>query len=319
MTSAREPETLAERQGRLLRRIQHLAGEKLRVDVAGPAMFADSGGTESPEQVWQQRLDHLETERVEAERDALLAGVDRGWIDDARELGSRSITAADRAVVRQHPDRATGIQEFYIEMLEVDVWHLERMAGLDAARTDRIGTGRWSFDDNPDAQRQFYTNMFRHHQRITVLAAAAQITSIEGEQLWGASVEGIRRMQTAAIAHLGEAALAQEWNSYARPDPMLRVPPYVPQDPMTGTPTAPTLVVPPSPRKMLIDANAALRTQFVETALHRAEPVDLAAEGIAITTFVDAALADDGELVWEPDNDPPPGRVREGAERTPEL
>ncbi|MFE7718584.1 hypothetical protein ACFU44_06030 [Nocardia rhizosphaerihabitans] len=319
MTSSGEPESLAARQGRLLRRIQALAAEQHRLTAAGPEMFADSGGIDPPQQVWQQRLDHLEKERIEAEHDALLAGVDRGWIDDARELGARATTAPDRAVTRQHPDRATGAQEFYLGMLEIDLWHLERMAGLDAARTDRIATGRWSFDDPPEAQHQFYANMFRYHQRVTVLAAAAQITRHEGELLWGASVEGIRRAHTAAIGHLDETALATAWNSYATADPMLRVPPYVPTE-ATSTPSASTLAVPPTPRQMLLAANAALRSEFVAASLASAEPVEPTGNGVTITTAVDAALREGHELAWDSDTDVPPQREA-GIEvnRTPEL
>lgn len=319
MTSSDEPESLAARQGRLLRRIQALATEQHGVAAAGPEMFVDSGGVDPPQLVWQQRLDHLEEERVEAEHEALLAGVDRGWIDDARELGARARTAPDRAVTRQHPDRATGAQEFYLGMLEIDLWHMERMAALDAERTDRIATGRWSFDDPPQAQHQFYANMFRHYQRVTVLAAAAQITRHEGELLWGANVEGIRRAHTAAIGHLDETALAAAWNSYAVADPMLRVPPYVPTE-AAGAPSASTLAVPPTPRQMLLDANAALRSEFVAASLAAADPVEPTGNGVTITTAVDAALRGDLELVWDVDTDSPPQREA-GIEvnRTPEL
>ncbi|MFI5501043.1 hypothetical protein ACIA5E_18450 [Nocardia asteroides] len=304
MTSSHEPETAAARQGRLLLRIQSLATEQRRLTDTGPSMFADSGGAEPPEMVWQQRLDHLAHELVETEHQAQVAGVDRGWIDDARELGSRAATTPERSVVRQHPDRATEVQEFYLGMLEVDLWHLERMAGLDAARTDRIATGRWSFDDPPQAQHQFYANMFRHHERITVLAAAAQITRTEGELIWGRCVEGIRRAHIVAVSHLDETALAGAWNTYAQPDPMLRVPPYVPHDPLTNTPTSPTLVVPPSPRQMLTDATAALRAEFVAASLAQADPID---QGAVISAAVDAALPTDHELSWEPDPTSAPG------------
>ncbi|MEU3010116.1 hypothetical protein [Nocardia asteroides] len=318
MTNSDEPESVAARQGRLLRRIQALATEQHRVTETGPAMFADSGGIDPPELVWQQRLDHLEADRVQAEHEALLAGVDRGWIEDARELGARATEAPERAVTRQHPERATGAQEFYLGMLEIDLWHLERMAGLDAARTDRIATGRWSFDDPPGAQHQFYGNMFAYQERITVLAAAAQITRAEGEQLWGASVEGLRRAHAAAIGHLDETELAAAWNSYAVADPMLRVPPYVVAE-ATATPSVSRLAVPPTPRQMLLDANAALRSEFVAASLaaeyEAAEPA-----GTSITSAVDAALRGDHELAWDADPPAPPQRET-GSEvnRTTEL
>ncbi|MFD5179420.1 hypothetical protein ACFWM1_26675 [Nocardia sp. NPDC058379] len=315
MTSSGEPESLATQQGRLLRRIQALAAEQHRVAEAGPAMFADSGGVDPPALVWQQRLDHLGKDRVQAEHEALLAGVDRGWIEDARELGARATEAPERAVTRQHPERATGAQEFYLGMLEIDLWHLERMASLDAARTDRIATGRWSFDAPPEAQHQFYANMFTYQQRVTVLAAAAQLTRGEGELIWGASVEGLRRGHIAAIGHLDETALAAAWNAYAAPDPMLRVPPYVPTV-ATGTPSA----VPPTPREMLLNADTALRSEFVAASLAAAAAEEAESSGTAITSAVDAALRGDHELGWATDTDTPPQREA-GSEvnRAPEI
>ncbi|MFD4429810.1 hypothetical protein [Nocardia sp. NPDC058497] len=303
MSRPNPPGTPPGQPGSLLRRIQVLAAEQRQIEAAGPSMFLDSGGVDPPKEVWQQRLDNLEAERGAAEREALLAGVDQGWIEDARELGFRSATAPERAAVRQHPDRATGSQEFFLEMLEVDLWHLERMAAMDADRTHRLATGRWSFTDDPATQRQFYENMHMRQQRVQILAAAAQVTATEGQQLWGASVEGIRRVHTVAIAALDDATLAREWNGYAAADPGLRVPPYVPQDPITGAPTSPPLAMPPPPSAMITTARSALHAQFVETALDRAASTT---EAAAIAASVDAALGPRSELGWEPERGPQP-------------
>ncbi|MGW5440555.1 hypothetical protein [Nocardia asteroides] len=303
MTRPNAPGTPSGQPGSLLRRIQVLAAEQRQIEALGSSMFLDSGGVEEPKAVWQQRLDNLEAERGTAEREALLAGVDQGWIEDARELGFRSASAPERTAVRQHPDRATGAQEFFLEMLEVDLWHLERMAAMDAARTARLVTGRWSLTDDPVTQRQFYDNMRLRHQRLAVLAAAAQVTEIEGQRLWGAAVEGIRRVHTVAIAALDEATLAREWNGYAAADPGLRVPPYVPRDPSTGAPSSAQLALPPSPPEMVTAAWSALRAQFVETALDRAASTT---EAAAIAASVDAALGPCGELGWEPELGPQP-------------
>ncbi|MEV0768524.1 hypothetical protein [Nocardia salmonicida] len=320
MTSGQEPvDSVAQWQGTVLRRIQYLAAEHRRITEAGPQMFED-GISGDRQDVWNDRLEQLTVQREQAEYAALVGGVDPGWVVDARELGHRSATTPDRSVVRQHPARADAAQEFYLDMLELDLWKLERMASLEAARLDRITTGRWTADRDPIAVAQFSDNMAALHTRVTVLAAAARLTPSEGDSLWGSDVEGIRRVHAASFAADDEQTLAQKWNSYAHADPALAVPPYIPRDPETGNPADTASVVPPTPRKMLADATSALRAQFVDTALRSAQSHDLAAESIAITAGVDAALGDDTELAWEPDPDSIPFHTNEsGAARTPDL
>ncbi|WP_280222102.1 hypothetical protein [Nocardia neocaledoniensis] len=315
-TSAPGPgESVTQWQGRILRRIQQLAAQHREVTDAGPAMFDDgvSGGSE---QVWNERLELLTVQREHAEYTALLGGVDPGWVVDARELGQRGADAPKPGVVRQHPARANQAQEFYLDMLELDLWTMERMAGLEAARMDRIATGRWAFDTDPIAVAQFADNMTALHTRVTVLAAAAQLTPAEGGSLWGSSVEGIRRVHAVTFAAYTEQDLARAWNGYARADPALAVPPYVPRGPDVGA----ALLEPPTPRTMIADATSALRSQLVDTAIRQADPIDLAAESTAITAVVDAALGEDKAWSWEPDPDPVPGPVGEiGPDRGPDL
>ncbi|MFD4351548.1 hypothetical protein ACFWPX_03265 [Nocardia sp. NPDC058518] len=311
-------ESISQRHGQLLRRVQNVAAQLREVTDAGPAMF-DDGVSGDSQLVWQERIETLGVEGDHAEFEAMLEGVDPGWVVDARELGHRGASSPSRHVVRQHPARANEAQEFYLDMLEVDLWNLERMASLEASRVHRITTGRWTLDRDPIAAAQFADNMTALHTRITVLAAAAQLTAPEGDSLWGSSVEGIRRVHAVTFAAHDDQTLAQQWNGYARADPALAVPPYVPRDPETGNPTDTAMVAPPTPRKMLADATSALRVQVVDTAIRNSASTDLAAESAAITAVVDAALGDDQAWTWEPDHDPAPGQVREiSTDRGPE-
>ncbi|MGW5922161.1 hypothetical protein ACWFPY_24490 [Nocardia fluminea] len=319
MTSAHEPgESMSQRHGALLRRVQKVAAQLREVMDAGPGMF-DDGVSGDSQLVWSERVEMLGVEREHAEFEALLGGVDPGWVADARELGQRGTSSPSHHVVRSHPARANEAQEFYLDMLELDLWSLERMASLEASRMDRIATGRWSFDRDPIGMAQFADNMAALHNRVTVLAAAAQLTPAEGDSLWGASVEGIRRVHAATFAAYNEHTLLQEWNSYALANPALAVPPYVPREPDTGTPTDIVTVVPPTPSQMLADASKAVRVQYVDTALRNTESDDLEPESAAITSSVNAALRGDNELVWESDHDPLRGPINEvGHERAPE-
>ncbi|MFI8974174.1 hypothetical protein ACIGO9_14905 [Nocardia asteroides] len=307
-------EAVAQWQGDALRRIQHLAAEHRRVSEAGPDMFED-GISADREKVWRDRLELVNAEREHAEYAALLGGVNPDWVNHARDLGYRGEEGPARTVVRQHPERADGAQEFYLDMLGLDLWQLERMASLEAARLDRIETGRWSFGRDPLGAARFAENMHALHARASVLAAAARLTSHEGENLWGASVAGIRRVHTVSIQAYDDLALAQEWNRYARADPEPVVPLYVAPTTTAGG------AVPPTPHQMLTDARTALRTEIIDAAIRSAEPSDPAAESTAITAVVDAALREDHQLMWEeptsePRTDRGPGA---GKDFAPEL
>ncbi|MGS2811565.1 hypothetical protein [Nocardia sp. MW-W600-9] len=86
MTSAHEP-SMSQRHGELLRRVQNMAAQLREVTDAGPAMF-DDGVSADSQLVWTERLETLRIESEHAEFEAMLEGVDPGWVLDARELGS---------------------------------------------------------------------------------------------------------------------------------------------------------------------------------------------------------------------------------------
>jgi hypothetical protein len=291
------PQTVVEWQAQLLRRIQHLAGEHTRVLGAGYEKFDGADSDADPQTAWQAHLEFLDVQREQAEQAALLAGVEAAWIDDARELGSRGTRVPQRAPARQNPSRDNAAQEFYIDMLGLDLWHLERMAGLSAACEDRIATGRWSFGTDPIAARRFAQNMALCYERVTALAHAAQITATEADVLWGVDAEGVRRLHAVTVATYDELTLVNEWNSYAIASPDLAVPPYIPTDPATGTPVAGGEVTAPTPQQMIAAAAACLRAEFVDAAVSREGEFDLVADPAAITEAVDAALPD-GDATW---------------------
>lgn len=304
-----EPDEVLRWHGEVLRRVQALAAEHQRVTRAGPQLF-DDGGPGDPRQVWNERVAILTMEREHAELTALLGGVDPDWVIHARELGARSVDDPARTAIRAHPPRADAGAQFFLDMLELDQWKLERMASLEAARIDRVRASRWTLPTDPVGQARFAENMQVLHTRITSLAAAARLTPAEGELLWGASVEGIRRVHAAALEKFSDHELAQEWALHAHAEPEMPVPPYVPHDPDTGMPTDAAMAIPPTPRQMLADAISAQRLQAVDTAIRGTEPqADIAREGTAVTALVDAALPAPNELGdqlgWDPETDPP--------------
>ncbi|MEV6140495.1 hypothetical protein AB0L63_31535 [Nocardia sp. NPDC051990] len=303
------PRTVVQWQAQLLLRIRLLSAEHTRIQDAGWENFEALTADGDPQQAWQTHLDGLEAEREQAEQTALTAGIEPAWIEDARELGIQSTRPRVDAGVRQNPVRDNAAQDFYVDMLSLDLWHLERMAGLSAARAARVATGRWSFAVNPIAATQFAQNMQLYHERVTALAHAAQITSTEADELWGPVAEGTRRDHAVNLATYDELTLVNEWNSYATVRTDQAIPPYVPTDLDTGIPIAGAQVIPPTPQQMIAAATASLRAEFVDAAINSpvsefgrdAEPTAVT-EPTAISEAIDAALPE-GAYSWDSEPD----------------
>lgn len=262
------PETVEQWQARTLLTIGHLAAEHARILDAGWTGFdaVDDGG---PEAAWQQHLEALDGERERLEQTALSAGVDPELIADAAALGRQRTRPRVDAATRElsspaRDDAATG---FYVDMLVVDLWRLERMAAIAAARSERIATGRYSFGTDPLTEARFAANMDLYHQRVTALATAAHITPTEAEELWGSGAEPVRRQHAIHLDGYDELTLIQEWKTHARPTRELASPPYIPPDPAVGDPTAEPSARPPTPQQMISAAEASRRSEFLDTAL----------------------------------------------------
>lgn len=295
------PQTVVEWQAQLLLRVRLLAAEHSRVLAAGWENFEAIDG--DARTAWQAHLDGLEAQREQTEQTALTAGVEPAWIADARELGIRSTHPPAQLSARQTPLRDNAAQDFYMDMMMLDLWHLERMAGVEAVRADRIATGRWSFGANPIAARQFVQNMHLRHQRVIALAHAAEITATEAEHLWGPDAEGTGRGHVIVASSYDELSLAKEWNSYAAPSRELAIPPYIPDIPDgSAAPTA-HAVAPPTPQQMITAASASLRAEFVDAALHRDTVLELETAPTVISAAVNAALPSP-DTTWAHEPDP---------------
>lgn len=279
------PQPVVAWQAQLLRRIQSLAAEHSRVQRAGWHEVDPVDGDQQT--AWQVQLDWLDSQREHAEQTALSAGVKPTMIEDARELGRRGAQPQARERTRQPPTRDSAAEGFYLDMLGLDLWHLERMAGLAAARDERISTGRWSFGSDPIAAAHFGQNMRLRHQRITVLAAAAHLDAAEADLMWGPGTRGERRRHAVTLSAYDELTLAQEWKSYAHANPDLVVPPYIPT--AGGTPTAGPGATPPGPDELIADARALLHTGSLISSAHTGFG-DQPGISRAITAAVDTAL-----------------------------
>ncbi|WP_216917771.1 hypothetical protein [Nocardia noduli] len=285
--SGRLRESVVQWQAQLLTRIRLLTGEHTRILDAGWEGFEPLDPDGDAESAWRAHLDALTGEREHAEQTALSAGVRQEWIADAVALGENSALPRVDALSRQDsmPWRDDAAQSFFMDMLGLDLWHLERMAALAAERGDRIATGRWSYGTNPMSEKQFAQNMALRHERVIALAHAAQITDGEAAELWGDGAEPFRRDHAVRLEIRDELSVAQAWHSYSKPSTELAVPPYVPVDPATGTPIEGAHVLPPTPQQMIDAATATLRAEFIDAAL-----TDTTAALGAISAAVDDAL-----------------------------
>ncbi|WP_280453488.1 hypothetical protein [Nocardia cyriacigeorgica] len=257
--------------GQLLRNIHILSAHHARLQALPVTPTGDESRDEEQATTHVAAVNAVEGLLEQTEQTALSAGIPAVWIADMRELGARGARPAPapepgaQSPVSAVPVRDGASQQFYLEMLDLDVWHLERMAGVAAARAVRIATGRWSIGTDPDAEGRFAEAMARRWERVNALAHAAELTDTEADNLWGAGADGIRRFHAGALNTWTEATLAQAWSDYAHSTPDLAIPPYVPTDPravtQAGSPIAPT------PQEMIAAASAALRSTFIDNAV----------------------------------------------------
>ncbi|WP_433664657.1 hypothetical protein ACQPW1_22455 [Nocardia sp. CA-128927] len=294
---------IAQQQARLLRQIQHLAGEHTRITGLGYEGYDSTDG--DPRAEWSAHLDGLTAEREAAETAAFEAGVPQVSIEDTRELGFRMGRPA-----RQGEQGAPSVplpneaSSFLVDMLRVELAHLQRMAMLAAAVQDRIVTGRSTIPLDPAAWAHMQANMAVKYQRATALANAAGLTAAEGRHLWDLDSPTWEHMHASTVATYSEAQLVAQWRTVARPSPEMPLPPYVGVG-LDGAPLTQAEALPPTPQEMISHAAAAIRTDFIDMAI---DP-----EG-QISAAIDAALpADNGE---NRGSDPAGATLMNGASET---
>ncbi|MFE3444967.1 hypothetical protein ACFXNW_18200 [Nocardia sp. NPDC059180] len=144
------------------------------------------------------------------------------------------------------PIRDESAKQFLVEMLSLELWHLERMAFLAATCADRIPRSRWTIHVGAALERRFDAAMVRRWERANALARAAELTAAEADALWGAGAEGVRRIHAVAVGGWTERILIQEWIDYATTasDPTTP-PPAAARSHSTGRACAPISPIPP--------------------------------------------------------------------------
>ncbi|MGW0052620.1 hypothetical protein [Nocardia nova] len=312
MTNPGSGVSLEQWQAKLLARIDRLARTYALVQARGFDGYDGSDAT--PEREWRSHLDALEAERESIEQLAIELGIPPQWVERARTNGTEAAqmplpaagiahTGANSSPEAGMPGVASASKQLFIDMAVVDVWHVHRMALLSAARDARLNAGRLGLGADPVADMQFHRNMNLHHQRAAGLSDAAQLSAPEVDALWNSpQVHTARRQAVEQINRWDDLHLEFEWRRYTQPvtDPVL--PPYIPVDPDTGTPTTHAQVHPPDPGELIARAAAALGIDPDRTdrlPIHHA-------------TAVDIALPETTARDWNPDPipTPPPSATR---------
>lgn len=286
------PQTVADWQAQLLRRIHRLASEYTRVYAQGPQDYDGHDLDSDAESGWRAHLDVLEAAREHAEQVAVTAGVHPSEVDDARQRGLFGLAPPQQPPVREGIDRVGPMQEFAFDMLGVDLWHLERMASLHVTWAHRMSLGCTELHAGPTATKTFHDNMGLRAERITALAHTLQVTDAEATVLWGPGATSMRYWHAAAHHHATDLDLAAEWHTYSRPTTELATPPYVPD--LDG---AALQFTAPTPAMMIDTATATLHTEILPTTQESAAPSRT--EHTAVTEAVDAVLL--GDRTWTAD------------------
>ncbi|WP_280312028.1 hypothetical protein [Nocardia abscessus] len=307
MTGAGLPwEVLPPWKVRLLEDIQELSVERAHLLRRGYPTYTPSGDGEFQIQSWRSRLRVLDAIRGEAEIHARAVEVPLPWIEAARLLGRQGVRWADRDPAPPRPPHGPEARRVWaLNMLADDVWHLEHMAAISAARRARLAAQGFHSEPDPFVASQFQNNMTAVWQRACELALAVNLLDSERGQLWGRTARGWGVLLTATVHSYDTDTLEERWRTHAWPGIEREARDIV--DNIRDTVDR--------YRDRALDAEALpLRPpQLIQHAIHHLQHSGTAGDGTEDTAStapddaaVIAALPDELELSWsaEPANEP---------------
>ncbi|MFI9410067.1 hypothetical protein [Nocardia gamkensis] len=297
---------------RLLEDIQELSVERAHLLRRGYPTYTPSGDGEFQIQSWRSRLRTLDAIRSEAEIHARAVEVPPAWIEAARLLGRQGVRWAGRDAAPPRPPRGSEARRGWVlNTLADDVWHLEHMAVLTAARRARLAAQGIHSEPAPVVASQFHNNMTAVWQRACELASAVNLVDLERGQLWARSAHGWGVLLTATVHSYDIDTLEERWRTHAWPG-VEREARYV-VDNIRDTVDR--------DRDRVLDAEALppRPQQLIQHAIHHLQDSGTTGDGTEYTAStapddgaVIDALPDELELSWsaEPANEPDTAAAR---------
>lgn len=205
--------------------------------------------SESSRQLWIARVADFDDLAADMRSDALADGADPGLVEDACLFGIQVGIDPGPPDWRPRPARQHPTEVFFVDLLHLDLWHLERTAALQLAYEKRVRCRSGDARADLDREQALSDRTDLRRRRVSGVVAGARITAQEGEELWGTGAEWMRRMHAGAVNRMSEAELVEMWTAYADVRTPLLWPPYLLTDPDTGKPLRPNLTEPPRRRR----------------------------------------------------------------------
>lgn len=255
---------------RLLQQIQDLAAHRTLLTRTGPRV--NTRNEEHALHAWRTQLHRLEQLRTDLEARAAATGLPRRWIDSVLVPGHRGARYADT-----YPAAPAGPptpRDRLIDGLAADVWQLQHMAALAAARREWLYEAGTFTEPDPATAGQFDRNMVWLWLRAGAVADSLELTVEQRDGLWATDGDGWRRLVEATVVTYDDTDLHNRWRAHADPalETQIATSVHAPGPHGTRGP------IPPLPPTMIAAAEAALTPPAVP--------------GTGITTGIDAVVPD---------------------------
>ncbi|WP_216917772.1 hypothetical protein [Nocardia noduli] len=197
----------------LLARIQERGTEHARLLYRGyPDYDPGFGRGDVAIQTWRAHLRDLEAEQQELivragasaiPHSAILAAIDNG------AAGRRWGESVNDPPTTRHGEDPVRAQ--MIAAIAEDVWTLEHMAVIAIEREHReVGD-----PTDSEGHRQYLINMDLLWERVDSVAALAELTQPERDQLWGRDAHGWDRLVEFSVEGYDDLELEQIWRTHA--------------------------------------------------------------------------------------------------------
>jgi len=165
---------------------------------------------------WRLDLYRLKERRTDLEARAAAVGLPQSGIDAVREHGYQGRRSAD-----SFPglgSSANSAREVLVDAVAGDMWQLQHMLVLGAARQQRLFAAGMLTEPEIKARAQFDRNAVGLWARAGMVAAALQLSVTERDRLWATDVQEWAPIVATTVARYHDHVLERRWRAHARLD-----------------------------------------------------------------------------------------------------